>query len=276
MLVMAVAAVGFARLATRSHDRLTSWLAVAGTFGAFARLNYFLFPSLYSEYFYAGDILRLCFLLGLLAGGVSELRRTQHLLATAALQEQRQRLARDVHDGVAQDLAFIVQSGRRLARETGAADGLRELVAAAEHALDESRHAIATLARAGDEPLTEALALTAAETAGREGGHVELHLGAEVIVPTALQEALLRVLREAIINARRHGGAETIVVELSEQPQLRMTVTDNGRGFDVDTASERPGHFGLRSMDARVRAIGGKLTIDSRPGRGTRLEVVLP
>jgi signal transduction histidine kinase len=276
MLATAVAAVGFARLATRNHDELSRWLAVAATFGAFARLNYFLFPSLYSEYFYAGDILRLCFLLALLAGGASELRRTQHVLATAALQEQRQRLARDVHDGVAQDLAFIVQSGRRLAREPGATDGLRALVVAAEHALDESRHAVATLARAGDESLTEALASTAAETAGREGGHVELRLGAEVVVPAATQEALMRVLREAIINARRHGGAETIVVELSEQPQLHMTVTDDGGGFDVDAASGRPGYFGLKSMDARVRAIGGKLTIDSRPGRGTRLEVALP
>jgi signal transduction histidine kinase len=198
------------------------------------------------------------------------------VLATAALQEQRQRLARDVHDGVAQDLAFIVQSGRRLAREPGATDGLRALVVAAEHALDESRHAVATLARAGDESLTEAVASTAAETAGREGGRVELRLGADVVVPAATQEALLRVLREAIINARRHGSAETIVVELSGQPRLRMTVTDDGAGFDVGSSSERPGHFGLKSMDARVRAIGGKLTIDSQAGQGTRLEVVIP
>jgi signal transduction histidine kinase len=275
MLIMAVAAGGFARRASRSGDELTRWLAIAATFGAFARLNYFLFPSLYSQYFYAGDILRLCFQLALFAAGVSELRRTRHVLATAAVRGERQRLARDVHDGVAQDLAYIVQQGRRLMREPGAPTGLRALVVAAERSLDESRHVVASLGRPGDEPLAEALALTARETVGREGGRVELRVTGDVKVPAATQEALLRVVREAIINARRHGRAETIVVELSEQPCLRVTVTDDGRGFDVDAASATPGHFGIQSMDARVRAVGGVLTIESEAGRGARVEVVL-
>jgi signal transduction histidine kinase len=275
MLVMAVAAAGFVRRAVSSRDELTRWLAIAATFGAFARLNYFLFPSLYSEYFYAGDILRLCLVLALFAGGVSELRRTRHVLATAAIQDERQRLARDVHDGVAQDLAYIVQQGRRLLREPGAPEGLRALVAAAERSLDESRHVVASLARAGDEHLAEAVALTSRETVGREGGRVELRIGAEVAVPVATQEALLRVVREAIINARRHGNAETLVVELSDQPHLRLIVSDDGRGFDVEAAFNQSGHFGLKSMAARVRAIEGTLTIQSTPGRGTRVEVVL-
>jgi len=275
MLLMAVAAGGFTRRAVASGDELTRWLAIAATFGAFARLNYFLFPSLYSEYFYAGDILRLCSVLALFAGGVSELRRTRQVLATAAVQEERQRLARDVHDGVAQDLAYIVQQGRRLAREPGAPDGLQALVAAAERSLDESRHVVSSLARAGDEPLAEAVALTSREAVGREGGRIQLRIGGQMAVPDATQEALLRVVREAIINARRHGGAETMIVELSDDPQLRLTVTDDGRGFDVEAASSRPGRFGLKSMEARVRAIGGTLTIESELGRGTRVEVVL-
>ena len=275
MLLMAVTVAGFARRAARDRDELTRWLAIAATFGTFAQLNYFLFPSLYSEYFYAGDILRLCFLLALLVGGVLELRRTQQALGTAAVQDERQRLARDVHDGMAQDLAYIVQQGRRLMREPGAPTGLRALVVAAEHALDESRHVVATLARVGDEPLTEALSLTARETAAREGGRVEIRVEGEVIVPIATQEALLRVLREAMINARRHGDAETVVVELSEQPHLRLTVIDDGRGFDVRAWSTAPGHFGLKGMEARVRAIGGALTVESEPGHGTRVEVIV-
>jgi signal transduction histidine kinase len=275
MLIMAVAAGGFARRATRSRDELTRWLAIAATFGAFARLNYFLFPSLYSEYFYAGDILRLCFVLALFAGGLSELRRTRHVLATAAVLEERQRLARDVHDGVAQDLAYILQQGRRLMSQPDAPAGLQPLVTAAERSLDESRHVVASLARAGDESLSEALTLTAQETVGREGGRVEMRLGDEITVPAATQEALLRIVREAIINARRHGGAETVIVELTDQPQLRLTITDDGRGFDVQASSAAPGRFGLKSMDARVRAVGGVLTIQSDPERGTRVEVAL-
>jgi signal transduction histidine kinase len=276
MLVMAVTAAGFARRAAHGHHELTRWLAIAATLGAFARLNYFLFPSLYSDYFYAGDILRLCFQLALFAAGVSELRRTQHVLANAAVQEERQRLAREVHDGVAQDLAYIVQQARRLIREPGAPAGLRPLIGAAERALDESRHVFATLARAGHEPLTDALSTTARETAGREGGRVEMRLEGEVIVPVATQEALLRILREAMINARRHGGAEMVIVELSQEPHLRLTVTDDGRGFDVGAATSSPGHFGLKGMDARVRAVGGALKIESELGRGTRIEVILP
>jgi signal transduction histidine kinase len=275
MLLMALAAIGFARRARRRSDALTRWLAIAATFGAFARLNYFVFPSLYSEYFYAGDILRLCFVLALFAGGVSELRRTRDLLATAAAQEERQRLARDVHDGVAQDLAYIVQQGRRLMKEPGAPAGLQPLVAAAQRSLDESRHVVGSLARPGDEPLTAALASTARETAGREGGHVDLRLEDDVTVPAATQEALLRVVRESIINARRHGRARTVIVELTAQPHLQLAVIDDGEGFDVDDASAAPGRFGLKSMAGRVRAIGGVLSIDSEPGRGTRVEVTL-
>jgi signal transduction histidine kinase len=276
MLTMALAAAGFARRAIRSSDELTRWLAIAATFGAFARLNYFLFPSLYTEYVYAGDILRLCFVAALFAGGVSELRRTQHVLASAAAQQERQRLARDVHDGIAQDLAYIVQQGRRLIREPGAPAGLRPLVAAAQRSLDESRHVVASLARSGDEPLAAALASTARETAGREGGRTDLRLEGDVNVPAATQEALMRVVRESIINARRHGRAETVVVELTEQPSLRLTVTDDGCGFDVEAVSAAPGRFGIKSMDARVRAVGGVLTVRSEPGRGTRVEVALP
>jgi signal transduction histidine kinase len=276
MLLMALAGVGFARRARRRSDALTRWLAIAATFGAFARLNYFVFPSLYSEYFYAGDILRLCFVLALFTGGVSELRRTRHVLATAAAQEERQRLARDVHDGVAQDLAYIVQQGRRLMTEPGAPAGLQPLVAAAQRSLDESRHVVGSLARPGDEPLAAALASTARETAGREGGRVDLRLEDEVTVPAATQEALLRVVRESIINARRHGRARTVIVELTAQPHLHLAVIDDGEGFDVDGASAAPGRFGLTSMAGRVRAIGGVLSIDSEPGRGTRVEVTLP
>jgi signal transduction histidine kinase len=274
-LLFGVAAAGFARRAERTGDELSRWLAIATTLGAFAWLNYFLFPSLYSPYFYAGDVLRLAFFLALFAGGALELRRTQQVLATAAVLEERRRIARDIHDGVAQDLAYIVQQGRRLAEQPQAPAVMGHMVAAAGRALDESRHVIAALERSGGEPLIDALRATATEAAGREGGEVEMDLDDTVAVPPRTQEALLRVLREAIINAMRHGRAKTIRVQLRADPEVCLVVSDDGQGFDVEAAAQA-GRLGLRSMAARIGELGGEVTIDSSPGSGTRIEVRLP
>jgi len=277
MLLFAIAAVGFARRAARTGDELARWLAIAATLGAFSRLNFFLFPSLQPPYFHVGDFLRLGFFLALFIGGALELRRARHVLAAAAVREERQRIARDIHDGVAQDLAYILQQGRRLAAQPESPRAIRHMVVAAGRALDESRHAIAALERAGGESLIGALRVTAVETAGREGGTVEMDLDgtAAVAVPIPVQEVLLRVLREAIINAIRHGRAETVQVKLREDPGLHLTVSDDGGGFDV-AAAAGAGRLGLRSMAARIRDVGGELTIDSEPGRGTCVEVWLP
>jgi signal transduction histidine kinase len=276
MGLLGVAAVRYARVADVRHDGYAQWLAIAATLGAFSRLNFFLFPSLYSPYFYTGDVLRLGFFTALAIGGLLEMRRLRRTLASAAVLEERERIARDIHDGVAQDLAFILQQGRRLAAEPGAPRRLDSLVAAAEAALDECRHAIAALTRSGDEALAEALTLTAVETAGREGAEVETRIDTDVSVTAVTQEALLRVMREAIINAVRHGRAGTVTVEFRSDPALQLEVTDDGSGFDVASAMSAPGRMGLRSMQARIKAIGGELDIQSRPGEGTRVVVTLP
>jgi signal transduction histidine kinase len=274
-VLFVVAAAGFARRAERTGDELSRWLAIAATLGAFAWLNYFLFPSLYSPYFYAGDVLRLGFFLALFAGGALELRRTQQVLATAAVLEERRRIARDIHDGVAQDLAYILQQGRRLAADPQAPTAMGHMVTAAGRALDESRHVIAALERSGGEPLIDALKATATEAAGREGGKLELDLDDTVAVPARTQEVLLRVLREAIINAMRHGRAKTIRIRLTGDPEVCLVVSDDGQGFDVDAAA-RSGRLGLRSMAERIRELGGEVTIDSSPESGTHVEVRLP
>ncbi len=81
---------------------------------------------------------------------------------------------------------------------------------------------------------------------------------------------------EAVTNAVRHGNADEVTVELSNGDGIRLCVVDGGTGFDPSEAG-RPGHgFGLTSMRERAEALGGRLTIDSRPGAGTRVEVSLP
>jgi signal transduction histidine kinase len=276
MLLFAVAAAGYGRRAVHTGDDFARWIAIAAVLGAFSRLNFFLFPSLYSAYFYTGDVLRLASFVCIAIGGTFELRRMRRAMASAAVREERERIARDIHDGVAQDLAFILQHGRRLSTRPGAPEGLGALVSAAQRALDECRHAVASLARTGAEPLDEALTLTAVETASREGGLAEVDVRSDVSVPAGVREALLRVTREATINAIRHGGAETVRIRLYETPSLCLVIEDDGGGFDVDAAAQAPGRFGVRGMQARVRGIGGELEIDSAPGRGTRIEVSLP
>jgi signal transduction histidine kinase len=114
MALFALAALGFLRRAQRTGEELSSWLAVAAVLGAFARLNYFLFPSLYSEWVYTGDFLRLGFFALLCAGAVREIVRAQDAEALAAVLEDRRRMAREIHDGLAQELSFIATHTGRL------------------------------------------------------------------------------------------------------------------------------------------------------------------
>jgi signal transduction histidine kinase len=157
----------------------------------------------------------------------------------------------------------------------GPVPGIERVITAGQHALDESREAVATLARPPWQPLAQALAETAREAAEREGTTVDTDLVSGVAVPGPTQEAMVRVLREAVINAARHGGARRIRVQLREDPKLCLSVSDDGRGFDVADAAAAPGHHGLRGMAERVQGIGGELSIDSQPGHGTRVRVVV-
>ncbi len=276
MLLFGLAAVGFAKRGAATGDRFIQWIAIGAILAAFARLNYFLFPSLYTEWFYTGDVLRLGFFLAVLMGGISEIRLSQRALAETAVLEERRRVARDLHDGVAQDLAFIIQHGRRLSQREQSPKGVGLLVKAAENALDESRHAIAALARPTDEPFATALKRAAAETASREGAELEIHIPREVEVPDATREALLRVVREAVTNAARHGRAKHVTLEMAAQDGIALRIRDDGDGFEVSAAKERPGRRGLAGMRERVEALGGDLRIRSDLGGGSEIEVLLP
>jgi signal transduction histidine kinase len=229
-------------------------------------VNYFLFPSLYSEWVYTGDVLRVGFYLVLLGGAAREIHAYWRGLAQAAVQEERRRLARDLHDGLAQELAYI--GGR------ASAVGADDLTAAAARALDESRRAIAALTLTREEPLDLAVAEAAEDVALRAGARVRLELAPGIRRPPAVQEALLRVVREAVTNAVRHGRAQVVRIDLSNGKGVRLRIADDGVGFDA-AAGDGTG-FGLVSMRERVAALGGELRLASRPGSGTAIEVLVP
>ena len=195
-------------------------------------------------------------------------------LVLRAQEEERRRVARDLHDGLAQEFAFIRLEAQRLARKLGdASEGLR-LTLASDRALFEARRAIAALSEPIDRDVDDLLAETAAELASRGGAEVKLNVQPRLQIEAHKREELLRIVREAITNATRHGGARTITIELADGDGLRLRVADDGRGFDPDLAL-RSG-FGLTSMRERAEALGGEFRIASRPGAGTEMEVKLP
>jgi signal transduction histidine kinase len=267
------AAVGFTLRAEKTRDEFFLWLGAAAIFAAFARANYFIFPSLYSEWVYTGDVLRLAWHVLLFIGAVREIQVLQKASAEARVLEERRRIARDLHDGLAQELAFIATTTSDLAR-AGGGDALKQLASAAQRGLDESRRAIATLTRRGEEPFDVALVQAVEEIGHRLGTRVVVDAEpAPGIVPDR-QEQLLRIVREAVTNAARHGEPSVVRVAFTNGGVLRLSVEDDGIGFDPASA-ERNG-FGLIAMRERAAAIGGELRVESRPSAGTRVEVVIP
>jgi signal transduction histidine kinase len=269
VVLFAVAAVGFARRHGREGDEVIGWLAVAAVLGTIARLNYVLYPSLYSEWIYTGDGFRLLFDLTILFAAGREVRSYWRAETQAAAFEERRRIARDLHDGLAQELAFIGRNLKRLDRDDPV---VRKLEGGAARALAESRRAISALTEPADRPLDAALAEVAQDVGDREGTHVALALANDVAATPTTREALVRIVSEAITNAARHGGADVVRVELEDRDRLRVRVVDTGRGFDAG----RPARgFGLTSMRERAESLGGRLRVRSSPGEGTEVEVEL-
>jgi len=265
------AALAFARQSDRTGDGLVRWVAAGCVLAAFSRVHYLLFPSLYSEYVYTGDLLRLGFYVFMLVGAAREITTFWQARAQSAVLEDRRRLARDLHDGVIQELSFISAQSRRLTANPGDTATVGRIAAAAGRAVEESRQALAALTRASDAPFPVVLQQAFDELAGRHDVAVVTSLDPAADADGPMSEALLRIAAEAVSNAVRHGGATRIDARLAAAP-LALTVTDDGRGFDAASAG-RPGGFGLTSMRERADGVGAMLTVDSEPGKGTTVRV---
>src|SRR6266536_1386052 len=275
--VFAAAALAFLRRAERDGDAFMTWLAVAATIRVFAGIDYSFSPSLETGWVYTGDIFRMLFYLALLAGAAGEIGRYWQASREAAVLDERRRIARDLHDGLAQELAFIVRRAKRMLEQGPRLADISQIANAAECALDESRRVIATLTRPLDEPLDMVLSEAVKGVADRLGTTVALALDPGVHVAADVREALVRIAREAVTNAARHGDAGLVRVELENGMGLRLRIVDDGRGFDNGARKRlRNGGFGLVSMSERARANGAVLSVDSRRGAGTTVEVELP
>ena len=270
----AAAAVAFTRRAERTGDELLRWVGAACVLAAFARVNYLLFPSLYSDYVYAGDLLRLGYYLMLLVGAYREIRGYWSTQAQAAVLEDRRRLARDLHDGLTQELSYIWSQTRKLAASAGDREAVERLNGAAARALDEARSAIAALTRTSSGEFCDVLLATTDGLASRYDAKVVLDVDEAVTVAPVEGDAILRIVAEAFRNAVLHGGAGTVRVELSGSP-LQLAICDDGAGFAPHTSKKASG-FGLTSMRERAEGLGARFSIASAPGEGATVTVVWP
>jgi PAS domain S-box-containing protein len=205
-----------------------------------------------------------------------------------AIVEERRRIAREIHDGLAQNLASLRLQARLWhniidedpGRMHDEVESMRELLR--EQIRDVRRSIFALRPIALDElGFNRALQQFVQDFGEQNQLHIDLQMrGAQEHLPALLEPVLFRIIQEALNNVRKYADARSVWIELGleEADSLALVVQDDGRGFDLAILDEAPrfGHLGLRQMRERVEELDGSLFIESRPGHGTRIRVLLP
>ena len=201
----------------------------------------------------------------------------------SAVIEERNRMAREIHDTLAQGFTGIVLQleaaeaalGKANPKVHGYLDRARKQ---ARESLQEARRSVMALRpeSAAQAPLVQALQHEIDEFGSETGIRAvfDFH-GRPVKVSGDTNHALLRITQEALANVKNHAKAKLVKVNLAAQANvLRLTVEDNGRGFEIERVAQ--GHFGLTGMRERARLLGGVLVVRSEKGIGTVVEVTVP
>jgi len=201
---------------------------------------------------------------------------------------ERKQLAQEVHDGPMQELSSVIllmELYRKILKDDAERAG-KELTRAREQALDclqDLRHIVYDLRLADLEKLSllDELRRYVVEFQKRTGIAVNLVVSQKRREPPlGMKKNLYRIAQEALTNVRRHAKASEVEMRLQwGKEQLELSVTDNGRGFKVQEALDRAHsekRFGVLGMQERAYLMGGSLEIESAPGQGTSLRVVLP
>jgi signal transduction histidine kinase len=206
-------------------------------------------------------------------------------LRQTAVLEERYRLSREMHDGLAQTLGYLGMQAERIEGmaergETGRLPAeLKELRQVIAEAYLDLRETIDGLRLTVDQPggFFGALQAHVEDFTRRSGLPVDCScVDAPADLPPDVALHLLRITQEALANVRRHAQASRVWVSLArENGTLELTVSDDGQGFDAASPLER-GHVGLASMRERVRSLDGQLTFATSPGQGTRMTARVP
>jgi two-component system nitrate/nitrite sensor histidine kinase NarX len=218
-----------------------------------------------------------------LAGAIEGLRAGA-LERESAIAQERGHLARELHDSIAQGLAFLkIQVGLlRGALERGSSAqverALNELDAGIHESLSDVRELLVHFrTRTNTEDIAPALHTTLQKFEHQTGLSTHLSLTGEGLpLPPDAQLQVLHVVQEALSNVRKHANASEVWVEVERAPQWRVQVRDNGQGYAAGHAPANETHVGLRIMQERAQRIGAQVHVISAPGAGTRVVLTLP
>jgi signal transduction histidine kinase len=270
-LLSLVAVVGFGLRFRALGEDLDRWLALAATLGLFAELHFVFTPTLSSGLVSQGDFLRLLSYGVLLAGVWRAIRFAEF---GRAVSEERARVAREIHDGLAQYLFAISTHLQMLEQGSPLEKTLPRQKEAASAAQQEARFAVLALSSAsGNAPFGAALRRYVEFLTADGALDVELEVDEAVHLAPDEQIEVFRIVQEGLANVRKHAGARRAWVTIGGREGRRIVgVRDDGAGFEgeLDAAGQ-----GLKNMEARSASIGGAFRLRSQPGLGTAVEVTL-
>ncbi len=210
-----------------------------------------------------------------------EVRRLESL-ARRVEEQERRRIGRELHDEAGQSLLLLRLQLEMLERRAPARlrDGLGEARGTAERIVSELRRIVAALSPAVLERLglVPAIRQMAARFGNACGVAVAVRVrGRPADLPLEAQEVIYRVAQECLQNAGKHARASAVNLSLEiTDKSIRLRVADNGAGFTVETAGNRPMSFGLAGMRERAALLGGTLAVRSAPGKGAAIVLRLP
>ncbi len=216
-------------------------------------------------------------------GGIIDNARLHQQAKQSAIIEERERLARELHDSVTQllySLTLLTGGGQRLIK-AGKLDDisafLADLGGIAQQALKEMRLLVYQLRPASleKEGLVGALRHRLDAVERRSNVETQLLIAGQPILPPSVEQGVYGIAREALNNALKHGNVSTIIVRINIAANaLLLEIIDDGQGFDLESQQHRGG-MGLANMCERAAQLGGVLKIDSNPGQGTRVQFEL-
>jgi len=218
-----------------------------------------------------------------LAGAMDNLRLNA-LEKEAAVAQERTFIARELHDSIAQSLAFLKIQVQLMRDAVASADPVRiervlgEIDAGVRECYGDVRELLVHFrTRASGEDIEPALVTTLRKFEHQSGLPATLHTqGHGMPLPPDMQIQVLHIVQEALSNVRKHARATHVWLDVQQRPQWRIEVRDDGVGFVPDEGPPDETHVGLRIMMERAERIGAELEVISTPGRGTSVILTLP
>jgi len=224
-----------------------------------------------------------------IAAFVAERSRTEetlHVLTGRLLhaqEDERRSVARELHDGLNQALAMLrVEVGIVLSRVPPSSRFVRRQLTKIRDRVQELSEEVRRISHRLHPAVLEHLGLISALRSYcsefSEYQHIHalfVHEGPDDPIPFEVAVCLYRIVQEALRNVGKHAKASTVLVSLHCDKELRLSIADDGQGFDALDVKKNSG-LGLASMEERARIVGGTFSIDSQPGNGTRIEIIVP